>query len=250
MEIKCTQCGAKVPIEKEGGFIRCPYCETALYLDTDRSVKHFSMAPQVREKDLSPTIGRALSRVEINDPLTVGKSRMFYFPFWRLDTAIGGSLTLAAATPPVEDMLQIENPAGDLQLFSPDLAAEQEVVEPELLLEDALLEARNLLESDTAKFRAASILHLPVYEVEYLCQGQRFKAHVLGVTGEVFADEWPAIPQKEKDRKLGAIALFAFILLLLEAVLIPWTWAVIPAYALTGAGVYYFAKNTLRRMGW
>jgi DNA-directed RNA polymerase subunit RPC12/RpoP len=61
MEITCTQCGAKAPIEPETEFLRCPYCETALYLESDKSVKHFLMTPAVSGPDLGPLLQRQLS---------------------------------------------------------------------------------------------------------------------------------------------------------------------------------------------
>ena len=250
MNIKCTQCGAKVPIEKDSDFIRCPYCETALYVDTERTVKHHYMAAQAQTKDLGPMVARKLSYLEVVDPVTVGKWSFFYFPFWRVDTSLGGSVVIAAATPPCEDMLQISMPAGDLKLFAPELAAEHEVTEPEMLLDDALIEAQKILDNPAVKFTAASLIHLPMYRVEYRCQNQDFVAVVDAITGDAFADEWPAMPQKQKDRMLGGIALAAFALFFLEAAFLPWTWAIIPAYALTGAGIYYLARNTLRKMGW
>ena len=68
MEIKCTQCGGKAPIEEDADFIRCPFCETALYIDADRSVKHFYMDPAVAD-----------SAGEIIDGMIAGDSRFFFY---------------------------------------------------------------------------------------------------------------------------------------------------------------------------
>lgn len=250
MNIKCSQCGAQVPIEKDSDFIRCPYCETALYVDTDRTVMHYQLDSPLTQQDLAPLIQRQLAYLEINDQVTLHSSEFFYFPFWRLDTALGASVVIPAAAPPVEDMLQVKSPAGDLKLFRPELSVEHEVREPELLLDDALVEARKLLDNPSIDFRATALLHLPVHRVQYQCSNGLYTAMVMGATGEVFADLWPPGPQKQKDRVLGTIALLAFMLFLLEAALIPWGLAIIPAYAVTAAGIYFLARNTLRKMGW
>jgi len=251
MEIKCTQCGGKAPIEEDADFIRCPFCETALYIDADRSVKHFYMDPVVNEKDLGPLIQRRLSYMEIQSPVTVQTSRVILFPFWRFDSAIGGSLMIPAAMPPIEDMTQVKNPAGDLKLYSDDLSKRYQVVEPELLLDDALVEAQRVLGTkDPVKFTGASMTHLPLIEVRYLCKEGEFGAVVEAVSGEVHADDWPAAPVREKDRALGLIALAAFVLFLAEAALVPWAIFLIPIYAITALGIYAFARNKLHRMGW
>jgi len=250
MQIKCTQCGGDVPIEEDAGFIRCPYCETALYVDTDRTVLHYYMAAQAAAQDIGPTIQRKLSYMEINDPVAVQSSRILYFPFWRMDTTIGGSVTLPAAAPPMEDLESLKSPAGDLKLYTKKLGEEFPVVEPEVLLEDALVKAQKSLESEAVKFKSASLMHLPLYEVEYTCQKGQYRAIVEAVSGEVFADNWPAAPQKQKDRVLGWIAALAFVLFLLESALIPWFWVMVPAYVATGAGIYFLARRTLRNMGW
>lgn len=250
MDIKCTQCGAKVPIEQDTGFIRCPYCETSLYVDTDRTVKHFSMSPQIRPADLAPVIQRKLSYMEIKDPVKVGRHNLVYFPFWRLDMEGGFSITVPASPPVIEDIIQIKCPAGDLKLFAPELAAEEEVVEPQALLEDAVADAAKLMDNKEPKFSAASLLHLPMYAVEYACGGARHKALVEAVSGEVYADDWPAAPQKEKDRVLGMIAALAFGLFFLEAALLPGLWPVLAAYAVTAIAIYYLARRTLTKMGW
>src|SRR3990172_10587899 len=142
MDIKCTQCGARVPIETETAFTRCPYCETALYVDADQTVKHYYLPPQAALQDLGPMIGRRLSRQEIKDPVTLVSAALTYFPFWRLDTAMGRPVSIPAAMPAVEDLFNLKIPAGDLKVFSPELAVDHEVIEPEVMLDDALREAQ------------------------------------------------------------------------------------------------------------
>src|SRR3990172_13112248 len=118
MDIKCTQCGARVPIETETAFTRCPYCETALYVDADQTVKHYYLPPQAALQDLGPMIGRRLSRQEIKDPVTLVSAALTYFPFWRLDTAMGRPGPLPAAQPAAGDFFNPKNPPGDLQRFN------------------------------------------------------------------------------------------------------------------------------------
>ncbi|MFO8058632.1 MAG: hypothetical protein R6V10_15205 [bacterium] len=250
MEINCTQCGAGVPIEEDSEFVRCPYCETALYVDTDRTLKHYYFVPQVAEKDLPYNLGRKLAYMEIDEKVNITSVRLVYFPFWRLHLATGGILAVPAAPPPVEDLFEYKFPAGDLKLFNHDILSEHETVDKELALEDAVMEARKDLDPDKARFSDAALVHIPIYDVSYTCRNSKNRAVVDAVSGNTFADEWPPAPQKHKDRVLGWITALSLGLFTIEAALIPGVLFLAPAYALTGAGLYYYTKRTLTKMGW
>ncbi|HUT54869.1 MAG TPA: hypothetical protein VM658_15870 [bacterium] len=250
MDIKCTQCGAKVPIETDTRFVRCPYCETALYVDADQTVRHYYFSPQAALNDLQPMISRKLSYMEIKDPVEVGSAALVYFPVWRFQTASGKSVVVPAAMPPLEDLFNVKVPAGDPRVFTPELAVDHELIEPEVMLEEAADEARALIGVEEAQFSSSALVHLPLFRVDYTCQAKKHEALVDAVSGEVYADDWPSAPQKQKDRALGLIALLAFVLFLLEAAALPRMWMLLVAYAATAGGIYALARGTLRKMGW
>jgi len=250
MQINCTQCGAGVPIEEDSEFVRCPYCETALYVDTDRTLKHFYFVPQVTRRDLHLNIRRKLAYMEIDESVKITEADMVYFPFWSLSLTSGGTLGIPASPPPVEDLYEYKFPGGDLKFFDQNILHEEEVVEKELTLEDAVMEARKDLDSDKARFSDAYLVHIPFYKVSYTCRNSENEAMVDAVSGDTFADEWPPAPQKQKDRVLGWITGLSLGLFLLEAALIPGILLLAPAYAVTGAGIYFYTKRTLNRMGW
>jgi len=136
------------------------------------------------------------------------------------------------------------------KFFDQNILHEEEVVEKELTLEDAVMEARKDLDSDKARFSDAYLVHIPFYKVSYTCRNSENEAMVDAVSGDTFADEWPPAPQKQKDRVLGWITGLSLGLFLLEAALIPGILLLAPAYAVTGAGIYFYTKRTLNRMGW
>jgi hypothetical protein len=258
MEIKCTQCGGSVPIEYDTVFVRCPFCETALYVDTNQTVKHYIMLVQSGEGDIAPIIQRELSYMEIKDPVTVIKADLHYFPFWRLENNKGGALNIPAASPLLEDMYEIVFPSGEFKFFSDDLANGKSVTGPEVTLDDALVEGEKLIADDSEKFTSASITHLPFYMVNYSCQNEEHEAVVEGISGKVYADGWPAAPQKQKDRHLGLIAFIAITLFFLEAFFpsfLPVSANVgilmsLGMMIVTGVLIYYYSMNTLKRMKW
>ncbi len=250
MDVKCTQCGAKVPIEEDTSFIRCPYCETALYVETDRTVKHYYMQSHVEPNDVTPQIQRKLSYQEIKDEISLGETRDFYFPFWRLDTKMGRSIMIPAAMPPIEDLASIKPPAGDLKLYSEEIGEKHEMQEPSLLLEDAVIEAQKAIGvKEIVKFTAASIVHLPFITVHYACHDNEYQAVIEAVSGEVYADDWPAASAFKKDLALGWIAALAFALFALEAALVPWLPVTLALYACTAAGIYFLARSALEKIG-
>ena len=258
MEIKCTQCGGSVPIEYDTVFIKCSFCETALYVDTNQTVKHFIMLVQAAEDDVVPIIQRELSYMEINDPVTLNKINLHYFPFWRLENNKGGAQNIPAAAPPIEDMSVIKFPSGEFKLFSDELVNGKSVVEPEVTLEDAIAEGKKSICDESVEYSSASITHLPFYNVGYSCQNMEHEAVVEGVSGTVYADGWPAAPQKRKDRHLGFIAFMSIALFLFEAsfpAFLPVSGNVgifmsLGIMIVTGIIIYYYSMNTLKKMQW
>ncbi len=250
MDIKCTQCGAKVPIEEDSDFIRCPYCETALYVETDRTIKHYYMVAQKPDSDLGPVIQRKISYMEIKDPVEVTTHKISYLPFWKLETSGGKVVVVPAAMTPLEGLRKVAQPAGELKLYSAELTESFKVVEPQALLEEAAAEGLILLDTPGLKFQSATLLHLPMYEVDYTCQNSAHKALVDAVSGEVYADQWPAAPQKQKDRFFGLIAVLALALFAVEAAVLPGFWLVVLAYAVTSGLLYFFTNRWLTKMGW
>lgn len=250
MDINCTQCGGKVPIQEDTSFVRCPFCETALYVETDRTVSHQYLAASVAEKDLGMYLQRRLARFEVEEQAKVKNAKLIFFPVWRFDLPTGKSVAVPAAAPLFDDLRRLKMPAGAYQLFDAAALAGRTVIEPDLLLEDAALEARAETGNEETKFTGAALVHLPFFHVTYAAGTRDFRALVDAASGEPYADDWPAGSQKQKDRALGMIAALCVILFLLEAVLVPGPGLTLLAYGVTAVGIYYLARSTLAKMGW
>jgi len=250
MEINCNQCGGSVPIRHDTGFLACPFCETALYVDVDRTVKHFAMTPQVTRADLAPTIRGRLASMEVVGEVEVEQASLLYFPFWRLLTPAGRAVCLPAAAPPIEELQSVEVPAGALSLFDPALAERHPLVQPVVPLEDADVQARALLGGADVTFEAASMVHVPFFDVRYRCQDASHTCWVGAASKDVVADDWPSAAEQHKDKVLGRIALLTFALFFAEALVLPGLWTVLLLYALTAAGMCFVARRALHRMGW
>lgn len=250
MDLKCTQCGGQVPISEDTSFVRCPFCETALYLETDRTVSHQYLPASAAANDLGPYLMRRLARFDYHDPVQVKTIKLIYFPVWRLDLATGKSVAVPAAAAPFDDLRNLKMPAGAYKLFDAQALEANTVVEPEMLLEDAAPEACAELGNPEAKFTSAALVHLPFFIVTYQAGTREHRAMIDGASGDVYADEWPAGAQKEKDRTFGLIAALCIGLFLLEAAAVPGVGLTMLAYAVTAVGLYYLARSTLRKMGW
>jgi len=250
MDIKCTQCGGQVPIAEDTAFVRCPFCETALYVETDRTVPHQYLPATLAEKDLGMYLQRRLAQFEYEDPVKLKKARLVYFPFWRFDLATGKSHAVPAAVAPYEDLRRLKLPAGSYKLFDAAALEPHQVIGPEVLLEDAAEDARVEIGNEAVNFTGAGLVHLPFYFITYQAGSRDFTAVTDAAAGETYADEWPAGAQKVKDRALGLIAALCVALFLLESALLPNIFFTLLAYAVTAIGIYFLARSTLTRMGW
>lgn len=250
MDIKCTQCGGQVPIQEDTAFVRCPFCETALYVETDRTVSHQYVPAGLAEKDLEVYLKRQLAQYEYVGSVELKKRRLAFFPFWRFDLPTGKSIAVPAGIAPYDDLRRLKMPAGSYKLFDPAALEPHEVIEPAVLLEDAAEEARAECGNEEVKFTGAALVHLPFFLYTYAAGSREFAAMTDAAAGQTYADEWPAGAQKNKDRTLGLIAALCVFLFLLEAALLPNIALTLPAYLVTAVGLYYLARSTLTRMGW
>jgi hypothetical protein len=250
MQIRCTNCGADIPLEQESEFISCSFCHAALFVDTDKTIANFCMPATLKKDELSPLINRKLASMEITAEHALEDASIVYHPFWRFESKGIKTKLIAAAEIDADEMTEIPGTAGNPVVYNPSVIGDRRVVEPSLLYDEAVAEFQMSSPSAAQSDLRVTMLYLPVYHATYLCDGLRYHAFIDGVSGGVYADNWPPTEQREKNRLLGTIAIGALLAFVLESAFIPNFWLLMLTFAITAGAIYIFSRGLLRRMGW
>ena len=56
--LQCSQCGGKLNPEEGQIFLKCPYCDSTVYLDRSRVVLHWYLADTMDEEKARSTLAR------------------------------------------------------------------------------------------------------------------------------------------------------------------------------------------------
>jgi hypothetical protein len=235
--IQCTQCGGHVPVEDDG-YVVCPACQSALYVDLSRVCIHQQVEPAIAERDLPGALGRWLHRLEVPGQPRVTKRDLRYWPFWEVEAADARALILAAPSPFTE-LESIEVPAGRRRRF--DDATEAAAVAPTTFGAAAL--ERSGVTGD-ARLR---LLHLPIYHLEYQLDGRRWDALIEGVSGGVFAERLPPPHTTQLDTSHALVFGATFVIFVLEGLLLPDLGPTLLGYGVTGAVLYKVFQARGRR---
>ncbi|OGS01950.1 MAG: hypothetical protein A2V88_08475, partial [Elusimicrobia bacterium RBG_16_66_12] len=177
-------------------FLTCPYCGSAVFLDTSKVVFHWALTPTLDE----PEAGAALSRwmagnetvKDLDRKAERASSSFSYFPLWLLKIKDGGGhrihLEPAAATS-ITALRDLALPPGDLVRYDP--ALESASVAPSVPLE-TLLRWQAQLGAGPDQIAEAALVHIPLYTFKYRYQGQSYTAVVEAASGRVLANLFPA----------------------------------------------------------
>ncbi len=248
MKLKCTQCGADLEIRKDSGFMVCPYCDSSLFVEMDRTVRHYSIKPIVVADGLAPTVQRSLAALELKDRIELTNAKFVYFPFWQLHLPLRKRYILPAATTTIEDLGSVSIPVGELQFYQKQEEGQGELIEPETLLDGAMAHLAGRGVND--EVARSDLVHLPLFFVGYSYQGRAYQAAVDAVSGKVYADSFPPSRSNEKDRFFAGMVLLTFAIFLVEGIVVPGFGITIMAYVATSALLYLAIKKTMQKKGW
>jgi len=247
MDIKCTQCGAGVEISEDSGFISCPYCDSRLYIESDRTVRHFYLKPEVKPNEIASIISKELFSRELKAEVAVVSADPVFIPFW-LVRLKQGEMRFPAAELANPELQNCAIPAGKLVPYEPELEKKYKVEMPSLSLDE--LKKKPALEKAVNHIERTDLIHLPFYRVSYNYGNETFQAMVDAGEGKLYAEKLPRGLSREKDRYF--LGLFAVLSLgfLLEAFFIPGFWFVLLAYAATGVLAWYLVRKALEQKGY
>lgn len=236
----CPQCGGPLPLG-EDAFLRCGHCRASLYADVEGLVRHTALRPRMGAGEAKGALERFLRTAEVDTLLRDAAPRLEYHPWWVV--ASGGVRHLVQGAPETAFATAPRRAAevGDGEPFDPDLARTAEVVPPGLTAEEAA--ARVADATDGAPARETRLLHVPVWRITFSHGGQRYRAHVDAVEGEVDALALPPTSAARLDRVAAAWFAGTGALLTIEAALLPGFWLTMAAFALTGWGVVHLVRR-------
>ena len=250
MHIRCTNCGADVPLGAESTEVVCNYCESLLFVGKQAGIPHLVMSEYVTRADAALRIGRFLSKLEITDTPRLLDRQMIYLPYWQLNMKSRRTPAkwIAASAAPLDALLTIAPDSGDTQKRKCDDIPDHLLVDPDLLLEDAM-RTIEFKPGDLAEEKPAMLIHVPFEKIQYQAVGETLTAYVDLVSGNVYADTTPASPQRHKSAVLGLVSLFSLVATIALVVVMPWplVWVVVPLLL----GILYFAiMKLLAWMAW
>jgi hypothetical protein len=255
MEIRCTNCGADLPLEMDSDFISCAFCEAALFVDEDSTVTSYYLRPELREDDLQAALDRQLAAMDIPPARQLRQKELVFYPFWRFETGGTKVLLISAADAPAFEMTELYMPGGRPVSFHPSAVEQGRVIVPDTLYQEAKQAFENAWASGPPKERlpelkalSISLVHLALYHVTYEVAGHRYRAWVDAVWGKVFADEWPPNADRKKNLVLGSLGLGVLSAFFLESLLMPFSLALLIGYAATAVFAYYLSLFALARL--
>ncbi len=195
LRLTCTQCGGLLNPKEGQRFLRCPYCESSVYIDRSKVVFHWYLKSNLDEEAAKSTLKKWMSGKETANDLDkkslLHEIEFEYCPLWYFRTLRQGQeviyLQPAAATGTTE-VRQLSLPGGDFEPFSNDLI--QESQEPTVPLETALNWVRT--ETPHLQFLEIALIHIPIYTIKYAYQDRIYTALIEASTGHVFANIYPA----------------------------------------------------------
>jgi hypothetical protein len=247
MEIKCTQCGAGVEINEEGGFLTCPFCDSRLYVESDQTVRHFYLKPEIKSEELGPIIARELFQRELKGDVAVIEHKAGFIPFW-LVRLKERQLQFPAAELSNAELQDFKIPVGKLVPYDEEVGAKFNIEMPQLSLDD--LKKRPAVEQLEKQIEGTDLIHVPFYRVKYKYGNGEFRAMMDAGQGNLYAEKLPRGLSKEKDRFFLMLFAALSVIFTVEAFLIPGFWLTVLAFVISGVAAWYYLRRLLEQKGY
>ena len=222
MKIPCPQCGGEVQLQEATGFVRCPFCGASLVLDPTGVRPHMLYRPRHGPGEILPLLRRWCDAEGLPSPSAVPGPQTVYQPFWRFTSQGRPRLVPAWATLEAR-WADLPLPEAEQVIFDPSIVGNARLVEPTVA--EAAARSR-VFGTSAASVSAGDLVHIPFYEVQAMVGNQQLTAGVEACSGRVYPARIPAGVQTKGSRQTnaGALAVVGFVLIFLEAMLIPPPW--------------------------
>jgi len=244
VKIPCPQCGGEVQLQEATGVARCPFCGTSLVLDLTGVRPHVLYCPRREPSEVLPLLRRWCDAQGLAAPSGVSTAHLVYQPFWRFTSQGRPRLVPAWATLEAR-WADVPVPEGEQVIYDRSIVGNAQVVEPTV----AEAAARNrAFGASAASAVAGDLVHVPFYEIQATMGGGRLTASVEACSGRVYPDRMPARTKASAARQASAVttAVVGFVIMFLEAILIPSPWMAASAVGLTAVALYWAVLGNVR----
>lgn len=172
------------------------------------------------------------------------KVTLIYFPFWLF--GVGGKNFLCPASSTLYPEFKNLSLSGDLKFYTPGLVEGREIISPGIFVEVAWGKVKKENPRINTEPERISLVHYPLYELEFRYKRQNYHAVIEGIKGEVFAGEAPPSPSLKLTRYFTGWIVISFSLFIGESVFLP-SFILLIAYPVTFFLLYFLAKKILTK---
>ncbi len=237
MDIRCANCSAKIKLERDDPFLKCPYCDSTLFLDRAQTFKRFLLPPSVTEARARTLLGEELGRREM-PRLPVLEVKGVLLPFWGVrGRESGDSYPAFSPLPPALHGYKLP-PAGALVAADPP-----EGFEPADCSDSASAHWQ-----DPSKSGEFSLFHVPFFRITFGNEQAGYTAWLDAVSGGVHLDRTPPPLSRSITKRFWWTLVFLFCLFGAEAFLFE-GWIALAVVTLTAVVCYPFLRGILEKEG-
>ena len=237
MKLPCPQCGGEIQLQETTGFLGCPFCGTSLVLDLTGVRLHMLYRPRHGPADIPPLLRLWCDAQGVPAPSDISTPHLVYQPFWRF--ASQGRPRLFPAWPALEARwTDLPTPDAEQVIFDPSIVGTARLVEPTV----AEVAARNRIYGEGAVPAAAGdLVHVPFYEVQATVGSGRLAVNVEACSGRVYPERMPPGVRGSSAHQATTLTtgIVSFLVVFLEAMLIPPPWLAVVAVGLTALALYW-----------
>ena len=210
-EGKCPKCGATVKIEPGVHFIKCPYCDTMLFIDRSGVMFYYILPFFINEAQANDILRRWFAASDkpkdLETTARVLSMEKIYFPVYMFKRNINGKvevITKPARGTILPGLHSLQIPGGDIKVFdeSFDTGGAK--------LMDVDIPMQQYLTSLPGQPEEQALVYFPIYQVKYNYRGMDYSVIINGSTGEVYADNAPT----KSSMPYEAVAATGFIMAL------------------------------------
>lgn len=251
MQINCSQCGAQVDISEGQTFVKCPFCESALYIDKSRVVFHYyieaAFPEDEAEKNLRRWMAGNLTVKGLDTEAKIVNVELVYFPVWRINTEIKSGdedekvFIAPAASTFYPEIADAKLPAGKLVFYTDDFAEGKNFTEPAIPYNSALAQLGKIGHMP-GEIKEVSLVHIPLYRFTYSYRGAEYNAIEDASTGQVLARHFPA----KSEAPFMNIAIVAAVVFFIEGMFTSHFIIKLGLYLITAIPFIFAAEKVAR----